>query len=197
MAMIGSNVAVQARVASELSVSPDALDFENATKLRYTQASIKEAQRLYPVVAMSLSRTVPATGLRLHGHSFPSGTTVGCSPLAFHRNKDIFGRDADGFNPERWLDSEAARRMDRCNLIWGGAPRTCPGRHLAELIIYKAVPALLREFELQVDVPPTGDFRFYFMAMLTGVRARFVSREESVCPRRLEGKEQEHDGSTA
>ncbi len=33
----------------------------------------------------------------------PRGTYIFCSIAAYNRNKEIFGADADLFNPERWL----------------------------------------------------------------------------------------------
>jgi cytochrome P450 len=179
MAMIGSHPDVQARIADEIVQTVHPMRFENAVRLQYTQASIKEAQRLYPVIGMSLPRKVPAGGLDVHGRYFPAGTTVGCNPFALHRNSNIFGDDVGDFKPERWLDAEAAKAMERYNLTWGGAPRNCPGRHLAELIMYKAVPALIKEFRVEVTMPPEGSMRFYFLAMMTDVRVRFIPREKS------------------
>jgi cytochrome P450 len=178
MAMIGSRPAVQRRVAGEVRRVTDVLTYDRAVSLQYVQACIKEAQRLHPVIGMSLSRKVPAGGLRLHGHFFPSGTTVGCNPVALHLNPEIFGPDAHQYNPDRWLqegDWTRLRVMERTNLTWGGGARACPGRHLAELIVFKVVPALLREFDLEITVmPDERDMPCYFMAMLSGVKARFV-----------------------
>ncbi|KAK4151661.1 cytochrome P450 [Chaetomidium leptoderma] len=189
MAMIGSHPDVQHRVQQEVrhtttTTTPapggGTLTYDNAVRLRYTQASIKEAQRLHPVIGMSLSRKVPASGLSLHGYFFPAGTTVGCHPVALHRNPDVFGVDADEYRPDRWLQEEEeegparVRAMERINLTWGGGSRACPGRHLAELVVYKVVPALLREFDLEVTaMPAEGEMMCYFMAMMTGVKARF------------------------
>ena len=65
--------------------------------------------------------------------------------------------------------------MERTNLTWGGGSRSCPGRHLAELVVNSVVPALMREFDLEITAMPEGsEMPCYFMAMLTGVRARFV-----------------------
>jgi cytochrome P450 len=82
------------------------------------------------------------------------------------------------FNPDRWLerDVEEIKAMERFNLTWGGGARKCPGRNLAGLIVYKVVPALVREFDIQATMPSDEDICFYFMAMLTGVKARFIPR---------------------
>ncbi|KAK1753876.1 cytochrome P450 monooxygenase sdnT [Echria macrotheca] len=190
MTMIGSHDRVRQRVNDEVRScvpAPSPISCEDAAQLRYTQASMKEAQRLYPVIGMSLSRKVPAEGFSCHGYYIPPGYTVGCNPISLHRNRDIYGPDADEYRPERWLlelqqrDCTAAaaaaqaRDMDRYHLIWGGGARTCPGRHLAEMVLCKVVPALCREFDIEVVARPGDDeTKFYFMAMLTGVRARFV-----------------------
>ena len=176
IAMIGSHAVTQERVAEEVRQS--SMEYDSLRWLPYTMASIKEAQRLYPAVSMPLSRKVPAGGMHAHGHSLPPGTIVGCNPVALHRNIEIFGADAEVFNPERWLtDNAAARRnMNRYNLTYGGGNRTCPGRHLAEMIVGKTIPALVRNFDIRVTMPSEDEIDFYFMAMLTGVKARFVTK---------------------
>ncbi|TKW49287.1 Pisatin demethylase [Colletotrichum tanaceti] len=181
VAMIGSHPEVQRRAADEVrSATKDPKVYDNAVRLDYTQAAIKEAQRLYPVLGMSLPRTVPAEGLAVHGRVFPPGTTVGCNPVSLHRNAAIFGDDAEEFSPDRWLDGERdVKSMERFNLTWGGGGRICPGRHLAELVVYKTIPALLEHFDVEVVMPPEEDIQYYFMAMLTGVKARFVARKKN------------------
>lgn len=178
-AMLGSHPDVQKSSASEIATTHVAeciISYADAVNLQYTQATIKEAQRLHPTIGMSLSRTVPATGLQVDGFYFPPGTTVGCNPVSLHRNPDIFGPDADDFVPERWLDPDRISDMNRHNLIFGGGSRTCPGQNLAELIIFKLVPTLIEHFEIQVEMPREEDIRYYFMAMLTGVRVKFIER---------------------
>ncbi|EQB45858.1 cytochrome P450 [Colletotrichum gloeosporioides Cg-14] len=178
MSMIGSHPDVQRRVSNEVRASPsDPKSYDNAVRLAYTQAAIKEAQRLYPVLGMSLPRTVPPEGFTAHGQFFPGGTTVGCNPVSLHRNTLIFGPDAEQYNPDRWLDEERdVRGMERFNLTWGGGGRMCPGRHLAELVVYKTIPALMENFDVEVTMPLEEEIEYYFMAMLTGVRARFLPK---------------------
>jgi len=189
LAMLGAHPEAQRRVAREVLSAPGTCAHANdeAVRLRLTQASIKEAQRLHPVIGMALPRRVPpGRGMAVHGLAIiPPGTTVGCNPVSLHRSRDIFGEDADVFRPERWLggddieeeETEKIRAMERYNLIWGGGARTCPGKHLAEMLVSKIVPALVANFEVEVSVPPDDEMPYYFMAMLTGVRARFLPRK--------------------
>ncbi|KAJ0299581.1 hypothetical protein COL516b_009085 [Colletotrichum fioriniae] len=179
MSMIGSHPEVQKRISDEIcSTTEDPKVYDNAIRLDYTQAAIKEAQRLYPVLGMALPRAVPSEGLVVHGETFPPGTTVGCNPVSLHRNPLIFGPDAEEYHPDRWLDSERdLKGMERFNLTWGGGGRMCPGRHLAELVVYKTIPALLEHFDVEVQMPPESEIQYYFMAMLTGVKARFLPKK--------------------
>ncbi|KAM0352507.1 hypothetical protein ACHAPU_002175 [Fusarium lateritium] len=181
LALLGSHDDVQTRVSQEVIETDDSTHYYNTARLPETQSLIKEAKRLYPVISMSLPRKVPAGGLNLHGYYFPPNTTVGCNPVALHRNTDVFGSDSDQFNIDRWLsaDPDTARNMERTSLSWGGGSRTCPGRHLAELVVFKVIPALVKEFKIETILPPEEQRRSYFLSMLTGVEARFIERNES------------------
>lgn len=177
-AMVASHADVQERVAHEILHTASPIIYTTATQLTYTQAAVKEAKRLHPVIGMSLPRTAPQAGLHLHGHFFPAGTTVGCNPVSLHRNTLICGDNPDEYRPDRWLDAEAAKRMERCSLGWGGGARTCPGRNLAEMVVAKIVPAVFGEFDVQVIMPEKSG-ETYFLAMLTGVKARFCTRSNT------------------
>ncbi|KAK7715838.1 hypothetical protein SLS63_011253 [Diaporthe eres] len=190
-AMLGAHPEVQQRVAREVVATSETRSrlgspaYDDAVRLQLTQTSIREAQRLHPVIGMALPRRVPGGGMAVHGLAIPPGTTVGCNPVSLHRSPEIFGDDAEVFRPERWLvgggdgndDEEKTRAMERYNLIWGGGARTCPGRHLAEMLVSKIAPALVANFEVEVTMPPEEEIPYYFMAMLTGVRARFMPRK--------------------
>lgn len=176
VALICGDEGVRGRVEEEVRGAGEPSRYDNGVRLRYTCASIKESQRLYPVLGMSLPRQTPPSGFELHGHFFPPGTTVGCNPVSLHRNEEIFGKDTDEFIPERWLEAEDVRAMERLNLVWGGGARTCPGRQLAELVVYKVIPALIEAFDIEVEVPAESEMPVYFMSMMAGVKARFVER---------------------
>lgn len=181
MATIGSNSDVQARLVEEVQSFPDTHLFSSSVRMPYMQAVIKESKRLHPVIAMSLPRRVPNSGLQLHGTFFPAGMTVGCSPIALHRNEDICGPEPDNFDPERWVDEVRAREMDVYSLGWGGGARSCPGRHLAEMIVWKVIATVFRHFDVEVDVPEGCKMPTYFLSMMTGVKVRFIPRVLEGC----------------
>jgi hypothetical protein len=90
------------------------LTWNQAQNLPYLQACLKEAMRVRPAVGLNITRLVPPEGAELDGHFFPGGTAIACNGWVLHRDKEIFGQDADDFRPERWLeDEERAKRMER------------------------------------------------------------------------------------
>lgn len=175
--MIGTHNDVQRKVTEEIRSAKEPSSYAGAVQLQYTRAASREAMRLHPALTMSLSRQVPDNGLHIHGHFIPGGTTVGCNPAALHRNANIvMGSDPEAYNPDRWLsgDSLDVRLMERYSLNWGGGPRTCPGKNLAEMVVYKVVSALFERFDVEVVAPTQIGQPSYYMSMITGAKARFL-----------------------
>jgi cytochrome P450 len=175
--MIGTHDDVKKKVTEEIRGATDPSSYAGAVQLPYTRAASREAMRLHPALTMSLSRRVPDTGLHVHGHFIPEGTTVGCNPAALHRNANVvIGSDPEAYNPNRWLGGESfdMRLMERYSLNWGGGPRTCPGKNLAELVVYKVVSALFERFDVEVVAPSEIGLPSYYMSMITGAKARFL-----------------------
>ncbi|KAL0253325.1 hypothetical protein SLS55_010298 [Diplodia seriata] len=99
--------------AGDLSASSP-IPYQVARCMPYLQAVIKEGLRLEGSPGIPLPRVVPQCGAEIAGHFFPGGTVVGVNAYVLHRNKDIFGHDAEDFNPDRWLgDKEVVSRMDQ------------------------------------------------------------------------------------
>ncbi|KAK9424154.1 putative Cytochrome P450 [Seiridium unicorne] len=136
-----------------------------AQKLPYLDACIKEAFRLHPAAGLPLERIVPEQGAEIAGHFVKGGTIVGCSAWIIHRRPEIWGEDVDVYRPERWIvdesltgsakeeDEKKIKEMNGMMFQFGMGSRTCIGKNISLLEIYKLVPSLLRRFELRFKDP--------------------------------------------
>ena len=79
----------------------DGISYNDAIRLPYLSAVIKESMRLHPSLSFQLSRYAPAGGIQIGRHFLPEGTHVGISATAMNRSKEIFSEDAEEFVPER------------------------------------------------------------------------------------------------
>jgi cytochrome P450 len=91
------------------------IEWTQSQSLPYFQACLKEAMRLRPAVGLNITRYAPAPdGVEIDGRHYPAGTRLAVNGWVLHRDKAIFGSDAEFFRPERWLeDEENARVMER------------------------------------------------------------------------------------
>lgn len=136
---------------------PDGLvTWTESQKLPYLDACIKEAFRVHPAAGLPLERITPPQGVEICGRHVPGGTIVGCSAWVIHKRPEVYGDDVDCYRPERWLeaDKEQLKDMNACMLQFGAGARTCIGKNISLLEVYKLVPSFLRRFEVRIRNPP-------------------------------------------
>lgn len=175
--------------------------FQEASKLPYLDACIKEGLRVYPGAQLckfairhcfpldlavsdspceisALPRIVPKEGMTLCGKFIPGGYIVGCNAAVVQQDKKIFGEDADSFNPDRWLDQERANHMDKYMMAFGFGTRTCLGKNIARLQLYKLSPLIIRHFKLEFWDPKKTQWhtRNTFFARQEGIITRVTRR---------------------
>ncbi|KAL6157922.1 hypothetical protein ACJQWK_07420 [Exserohilum turcicum] len=126
------------------------VSWSEAQKLPYLDAVIQESFRLHPAPGLILERVVPKQGMHICGEFIPGGTIVGCNAWVIHRRHEVFGYDVDAFRPERWLEAspDKLKEMKGSMLQFGAGARTCIGKNISLLEIYKLVPSFLRRFEV-------------------------------------------------
>lgn len=120
-------------------------------QMPYLNAVLTETLRLFPQTGFGLPRTVPVGGVEICGYHFPEGSVVSLNAWAMHYDPDNF-EDPEQFKPERWLveDQETKERMNQCYFPFGLGSRTCIGKNIAMLVMLKALPRLVQEFEYQL-----------------------------------------------
>ncbi|ROT40789.1 cytochrome P450 [Sodiomyces alkalinus F11] len=102
------------------------ITYENARKLTYLQAVVKETLRLGHPLPGRLPRKVPAEGYTLYGHHLPPGVNIHTSAYILNRHADIWDRPND-FDPTRWLSEDAAT-LDKQLTTFGRGARQCLGK---------------------------------------------------------------------
>ena len=103
----------------------------------YYMACVKEAMRLCPAAPNMFPRKVGKGGIILEGKFVPEGMELTCNPWLVHRDEKVFGKDADEFHPERWLDEERAKLFNKYSMTFGYGARACLGKDLAMMELYK------------------------------------------------------------
>lgn len=151
--------------------------YSEALKLPFLCACIKEALRIHPGVGLTMARTVPAEGLELCGKYIPGGYRVGMNAAVIHHDKSIFGPDAGEYRPGRWLEDNAAN-MDKYLLHFGAGTRTCIGKNISLAELHKLVPAVLRDFHLDMwEEGKTWKTRNLWFNKQDGVEVRVTPRQ--------------------
>jgi cytochrome P450 len=140
------NVKVQEGVVGK----PELLSWKDLHDLPYLSAVINESLRTHPAVGLPLERITPASGLQIGDTLIPAGTNIGCSAWILHLDEEIWGPRPDCWIPERWIDASISQRAERKNSLFsfGAGARTCIGKNISYLEMYKLVPSVLREFDV-------------------------------------------------
>ncbi|KAJ5086944.1 Cytochrome P450 [Penicillium alfredii] len=130
------------------------VSWTESQNLPYLDACIKEAFRMHPAAGLPLERVVPPQGMDICGDWIPGNTIVGCSAWVIHRQESVFGDDVDTFRPERWLDADPERLklMNSAMFQFGAGSRTCIGKNISLMEIYKLVPSFLRRFDVSLFI---------------------------------------------
>lgn len=119
------------------------------SEMKYLEAVIKEALRLYPPVPF-YSRIVEHEFI-YEGKTVPQGTNLGIFPYALHRDENLFENPLK-FNPNRFLDGTELKPFSY--LPFSAGPRNCIGNKIAMQEIKVILSKIIRNFEILPTDPP-------------------------------------------
>jgi cytochrome P450 len=88
------------------------------------------------------------------------GTNVQWVSGVPHLDKQVWGQEAEAFNPEQWLEppSKEGRARRAAMIPFGGGKHLCPGRNFAQAEVLGIVAALSLGYVITgVKVPPPED----------------------------------------
>ncbi|KAK7046090.1 hypothetical protein VNI00_007087 [Paramarasmius palmivorus] len=123
-------------------------DFSDLSQLPYVIAMCKEVLRWSPPLPVASHNTSSAD--QFQGHVIPKDTTVAVNLWAMSRDSTFF-KDPEKFLPDRYLEEN-----EDLSLSWGLGRRSCPGRNLAESMLYLAAARILAVYDIRKQRAPDG-----------------------------------------
>ncbi|XP_055550888.1 probable cytochrome P450 313a4 isoform X2 [Wyeomyia smithii] len=137
---------------------------ENLGQLQYMEKFIKEALRLFPIAPVILRQAT--SDVVLDGLRIPSGTILTVCIYNLHRRKDIWGPDAEEFNPENFTPERIKSRHPFAYLPFSGGNRNCIGYRYGMISMKIIVVHLLLNFKLKSDLTCHRELRVKFNTLL-------------------------------
>lgn len=116
----------------------DLITNNEARKLPYLQACVKEGLRIHPPFTGLLMKEVPPEGDTIHGRFVPGGTKIGHNMWSIQRH-EVYGADSHMYRPERWLEAGVKRvQMEKVlDLVFGHGRWGCLGKPIAYIELNK------------------------------------------------------------
>lgn len=121
------------------------VNMDDLSKMKYLEACVKEALRLFP--------SVPIIGRRLEqdtvidGLAMPKGSTALVFVHMLHRNPDVW-KNPEEYNPERFLE-EGASRHPYAYVPFSAGPRNCIGQKFALMEEKTVLSKLIRKLKFE------------------------------------------------
>lgn len=152
-ASILQNKEVVEKILEELKqvLGDEQISGEMLPRLPYLDAVVKESLRMNNFFLVPLPMRQTTESLKLKNYTLPSGTNIiPCTPL-IHYLPTLY-RNADQFQPERFLDNE--NKITPYNWIpFGGKPRQCVGMAFAQAEMKIILATILRRVDLELVSP--------------------------------------------
>jgi cytochrome P450 len=127
--LLAQNPHIQDKVFNEINDEYPSFDepltLGTLNRMTYLEMAIKETMRLIPIVPF-IGREVKSD-FDLGPCRLKEDTIVIINIYALHRRKDIWGEDADEYNPDRFLPENVAKRHSYAYIPFSGGARNCIG----------------------------------------------------------------------
>lgn len=155
----------QTRLRSELQGhipsfgTDDTFDSIDVDGLSYLQAVCNETLRLMPVIPMTYRQAAETTSIL--GYHIPARTVLVVSPYANNRSQDRWGKEANIFDPGRWLgENMAAEEAPKSKYgfsTFSHGPRACIGQGFARAELAVLLAGIIANFEVALHGQPSEE----------------------------------------
>ncbi|XP_055321750.1 cytochrome P450 4c3-like [Sitodiplosis mosellana] len=145
---------IQEQVFNELRSIFDTPDeqttYDHIQKMHLLDRVIKETMRLCPT-APFIERT-SSTDVQISDCVIPKNTFIVTMFYTLHRRRDIWGDNANDFNPDNFLPENVQSRHPFAYQPFGGGSRNCIGHQYAIFSLKVMLSALLRNYKFNTHL---------------------------------------------
>jgi cytochrome P450 len=141
---------VQKKVYAELRQvlgSDENIEYEQLNDLHYLEAVINETMRLLPASSM-IPKVVDCDVTLSEGHTIPAGVVILILLHSVHRNRTIWGADADEFRPERF----EKELLPYSFIPFLKGPRMCIAWRFAMMFMKLTLATFLMRYEVETSL---------------------------------------------
>jgi benzoate 4-monooxygenase len=134
--------------------------------------------RIHSTSSLGLPRQIPANSppIEICGHTFYAGDILSVPAYTIHHSKEIWGPDADSFNPERWSPERLTPRQKAAFIPFSTGPRACVGRNVAEMELTCIVGTVFKNFDFRIEQDGPMETREGFLRKPLGLRVGMKKR---------------------
>lgn len=150
----------------------DRITPEVFNELKYLKATMKESQRLHPIV-FGIPRVLDHDVV-FGGYRVPAGTFLVVGLQSIYKDERYFP-NPDQFLPERWLNKDE-KYHPFAFVPFGVGTRSCIGRRLAEQEIVCLIAEIIRNFKVEYHHEDIGMFSRLINTPDKPLRFNFIER---------------------
>lgn len=140
-------------VLEAFGTDKNALTYDSLRQCEYLKNFLNEVLRYYTPVPLNFRQATKDTTLPRGGSNndngpifVPKGAQIFFSSWVMQRDKDLWGEDADQFNPDRWTRQNYPQHS-WSYFAFNGGPRVCIGQALALTEASYTIVRLMQEFD--------------------------------------------------
>ena len=159
MYLLCQNLAVQTKLREEIHAHIPSLGSEITAQqidsMPYLHAVCSETLRFYSPVPITIRDT--AVDTTILGDPIPQGTKIILAPWATNYSKELWGEDAEVFNPDRWMGpgnaNSGGATSNYAFLTFLHGPRSCIGQKFATAEFACLIAAFVGRFDFVMRDP--------------------------------------------
>ncbi|KAK6844451.1 hypothetical protein PG995_014561 [Apiospora arundinis] len=140
-------------------------------QLPYLTSVIMEGMRLSPAIGSRSARIAPDRDL-FYGEGqmrIPAGTPVGMTTILMHTDETLYPEPLL-FNPDRWMDVGARKRLEKTYAPFSRGTRMCLGMHLAWAEMYIILSQVVQCFDLKFEGVDATNFEMESDQFIIGTK---------------------------